>query len=181
MSNFDRMFDIVVGHEGELTVNTADCGNWTGGAIGAGTCRGTKYGISAAAYPDLDIAHLTLDSAKTLYRRDYWERIAGDQLPPALALLVFDSAINNGLARASRWLQQIAHVRQDGVIGQKTLDAINQLAASAGGIIDVCAEYQALRLIFMTSLPTWRSFGLGWARRLCRLPYEAVSAGYFDR
>ena len=32
-----------------------------------------------------------------------------------------------------------------------------------------------LFLAFMTSLPTWKTFGLGWARRLCRLPYEALA------
>ena len=71
MSNFDRMFDIVVGHEGGYTANPADRGNWTGGAIGSGTCRGTRFGISAAAYPGLDIANLTIDAAKALYQRDY--------------------------------------------------------------------------------------------------------------
>ena len=118
MSNFDRMFDIVVGHEGGFTANPADRGNWTGGVIGAGTCRGTRFGISAAAYPDLDIANLSLDAAKALYQRDYWQRIAGDRLPAALALLVFDAAINNGTGRAVRWLQQVAQVPQDGVIGR---------------------------------------------------------------
>jgi hypothetical protein len=66
MGNFDRVFDIVVGHEGGFTANPADCGNWTGGVIGTGTCRGTRFGISAAAYPDLDIANLSLDAAKAL-------------------------------------------------------------------------------------------------------------------
>ncbi len=181
MNNFDRMFDIVVGHEGGFTSNPADPGNWTGGAIGAGTCRGTRFGVSAAAYPDTDIANLTVDAAKALYRCDYWERIAGDRLPSALALLVFDAAINNGIGRAARWLQQIAHVPQDGAIGQKTLDAIGQLAARPGGVADLCTEFLVQRLMFMTSLTTWKTFGLGWARRLCRLPYDAADAGYLER
>jgi lysozyme family protein len=82
MSNFDRMFEIVAGHEGCLTAHPADPGNWTDGAVGAGICRGTKFGISAAAYPDLDIANLTLDAAKALYQRDYWQRIAGTVCQP---------------------------------------------------------------------------------------------------
>jgi hypothetical protein len=41
--------------------------------------------------------------------------------------------------------------------------------------VDVlCAEFQALRLLFMAALPSWRTFGLGWARRLCLLPYQAL-------
>ena len=181
MSNFDHMFDIVVGHEGGFTSNPADCGNWTGGAIGAGTCRGTKFGISAAAYPDLDIANLTPDAAKALYQRDYWQRIDGDRLPATLALLVFDAAVNNGTGRAVRWLQQVAQVPQDGVIGEQTVHAIDRTVARQGGIVDLCSEFLALRLVFMTSLPTWKTFGIGWARRLCRLPYEAADAGYLDR
>jgi lysozyme family protein len=181
MSNFDCIFTIVVGHEGGFTANPADPGNWTGGVIGAGACRGTRYGISAASYPDLDIANLELEKAKTLYRRDYWEQIGGDRLPPALALLVFDAAVNNGVSRAARWLQQLVYVPQDGEIGPQTLDAIGRFGTGPGGVADLCAEFLAQRLLFMTSLTTWKTFGLGWARRLCRLPYEAAAAGYLER
>jgi lysozyme family protein len=181
MSNFDRMFDIVVGHEGDFTANPADPGNWTGGTIGAGICRGTRFGISAAAYPDLDIANLSLDAAKALYQRDYWQRITGDRLPSAIALLVFDAAINNGTGRAVRWLQQVAQVRQDGVIGEQTLGAIERAVAEPDGVADVCVEYLAQRLMFMSSLATWKTFGIGWVRRLCRLPYEAANAGYLNQ
>ena len=174
MSNFDRLFDLVVSHEGCFTDNPADAGNWTGGRPGVGTCRGTMFGISAAAYPDMDIASSTRDQAKALYRRDYWDRIAGDQLPSALALLAFDAAINNGCDRAVRWLQQTAQVAQDGVIGPRTLDTIRLIGERPGGTTDLCVEFSAQRLIFMASLPTWKTFGLGWARRSCRLPYEVL-------
>ena len=110
MSDFDAIFDFVVGSEGGFTDNPADPGNWTGGKIGAGECRGTRFGISAGAYPELDIANLTLDAAKALYQRDYWDRIGGDRLPASIALLVFDAAINNGTGRAVRWLQQAVSV-----------------------------------------------------------------------
>ena len=174
MSNFDRMFDIVSGHEGGLNTSPADPGNWTGGAVGAGSCHGTKYGISAAAYPNLDIAGLTLDDAKAIYLRDYWERIAGEQLPPTLALLVFDAAVNNGVVRAARWLQEVAQVRQDGVVGPQTLDAVVEIGKTEAGLTDLCSEFLALRLAFMVALPNWRTCGSGWARRLSRLPFEAL-------
>jgi len=181
MSNFDRMFDIVVGHEGGFTSNPADPGNWTGGAVGSGVCRGTRFGISAAAYPDLDVANLTIDTAKELYQRDYWQRFAGDHLPPALALMAFDASVNNGTGRAIRWLQQLVNVSQDGIVGEATLHAIDQAATRPDGIANLCVEFLALRLLFMASLPTWKTFGLGWARRLCRLPFEAASVSYLAR
>ena len=43
MSGFDGIFDFVIGSEGGFTDNPADAGNWTGGRIGAGECRGTRF------------------------------------------------------------------------------------------------------------------------------------------
>jgi hypothetical protein len=33
----------------------------------------------------------------------------------------------------------------------------------------------AQRLAFMAALPTWKLFGLGWARRLCALPWQSLT------
>lgn len=172
MSAFERAFAVVVGHEGGFTADPADPGNWTGGACGVGVCRGTKFGISAAAYPGVDVAGLTLEEAGVLYRRDYWDRVRGDALPGPLALLVFDAAVNAGVGRAARWLQEAVGVAADGAVGPMTLAAVQGAAGAA-----VMAEFQARRLLFMAGLPTWRRFGAGWARRLCRLPYEAIGMG----
>jgi lysozyme family protein len=50
-----------------------------------------------------------------------------------------------------------------------------QRAAQTQGGAALCAEFLARRLSFMASLPTWRTFGLGWARRLCSLPYQSLT------
>ena len=47
-------------------------------------------------------------------------------------------------------------------------------SVAAGGVPVVCAEFQARRTMFMAALPTWNRFGLGWARRLCVLPYQSL-------
>ena len=167
--SFDRAFGIVVGQEGGYTQDPADPGNWTGGGPGRGACRGTRWGISAAAYPALDIAGLLLADARAIYRRDYWDRVGGDALPAPLALLVFDAAVNNGVGRAVRWLQGAAGVAADGVPGPVTLAAVRARPPLA-----LCAEVQAQRMVFMAALPAWPHFGLGWARRLCRLPFDAA-------
>ena len=167
MTPYERAFSIVIGHEGGYTANPNDPGNWTGGACGKGYCLGTKYGVSAASYPSRDIAKLTLDDARAIYKRDYWDRIGGDALPPRLALLVFDAAVNNGTSRAATWLQAAVGAAQDGRVGPATL-----AKARAADPIAACAEFLALRLHFMAGLTTWRTFGLGWARRLARLPFD---------
>ena len=174
MTTFDQAFKVVVGHEGGFTQDPRDPGNWTGGGTGQGVLRGTCWGISAASYPGLDIARLTVADAQAIYRRDYWDRVAGDQLPPPLALLVFDAAVNAGVGRAARWLQGAVGVDADGVIGPATLAAAQAAHVHPARGVDACAEFGARRLLFMAGLPTWRTFGPGWSRRLSRLPYEAM-------
>jgi len=155
MSTFDQAFALVIGHEGGFTNNPQDPGNWTGGAVGKGICSGTKFGVSAAAYPTISITDLTLAGAQSIYRRDYWEPIGGDSLAPPLALLAFDAAVNNGVSRSKAWLE---------------------LAEKHGGTgAAICGEFLAQRINFMAGLSTWRVFGLGWARRLAALPYESVT------
>lgn len=173
---FERALAIVVGLEGGYCDERADPGNWTGGHVGAGELRGTKFGISAAAYPTLDIANLALPQAADIYRHDYWDRVSADRLPPPLALLVFDAAVNNGVGRAVEWLQQSLGVATDGQLGPMTLAALDRAVATQGGAAP-CAEFQARRMAFMASLPTWPTFGLGWSRRLCTLPYQSLTMG----
>lgn len=178
MDAFGQAFAFVVGHEGGYGADPADPGNWTGGRCGIGECRGTNWGVSAAAYPQLDVRSLTRVQAEEIYRRDYWDRAGCGGLPPPLALLVFDAAVNNGVGRAARWLQAVLGVAQDGAVGPATLAA---LEARVGQGAALCAEFQAKRLIFMAGLPTWRTFGGGWARRLCALPFQAVQMSNADR
>ncbi len=172
MGTFERAFAVVVGEEGGYDATPADPGNWTGGAVGVGELRGTKFGISASSYPGLDISALGLSDAQAIYRRDYWNHVQCDALPPPLALLVFDAAVNNGVGQAVRWLQAAAGTDVDGILGPATMAAV---AAYSRGGAALCAEFQAQRLNFMAGLPTWRTFGLGWARRLCALPYESLT------
>jgi lysozyme family protein len=174
MSSFEQAFRVVVGLEGGYDNNRNDPGNWTGGCVGSGELRGTKFGISAAAYPTVDVERLTSSDAEAIYRRDYWDRVAADRLSPPLALLVFDAAVNNGPTRSAKWLQTVVGAAADGVVGDETLAAVAAFVSSHDATA-LCVEFMAQRLTFMAALPTWRWFGLGWARRLCSLPYQSIT------
>ena len=172
MDVFGYCFGIVVGEEGGLSMSASDPGNWTGGAIGRGKLVGTKYGISAAAFPTLNIAALTPAAAQAIYRTQYWARIVGDSLPATLALLAFDAAVNNGVGNAIRWLQSASGCAIDGVLGPQTMAAI--AARDAADADALMIEFQAQRLMFMSSLTNWQADGMGWSRRLCGLPFKAL-------
>ena len=185
---YTQAFGIVIGEEGGFGAEPADPGNWTSGIVGQGRCLGTKYGVDTASYADTlrrmppdvaasmpaSVAGLTLDQARAIYQHCYWALVSGDALPPPLALMVFDAAVNNGPARAARWLQAAVDAAVDGQIGPETLKAVAATASHEGGAA-LCAEYLAQRIAFMGSLPTWRTFGLGWSRRLAALPFKAMN------
>lgn len=84
----------------------------------------TNYGISKKAYPSLDIKNLTVDQAKDIYKRDYWNPCRCDNLPFSIALAVFDMAVNQGVTTAIKTLQDTFGVVADGIIGPMTLNAV---------------------------------------------------------
>lgn len=170
--NFDTAFERLIGHEGGFSDDPKDPGNWTGGRPGLGKLLGTKYGIAANTYPDLDIKALTLDQAKAIYRRDWWDKIHADQLPGAVAFQLWDFAVNAGITRAVISLQRAVGVADDGRLGPRTVAAVNAAPAP-----DVLARFNAERLEFYASLSTWQTYGKGWARRVAgNLRYAAVDA-----
>jgi len=122
--NFAAVMEEIFAHEGGLSMTPKDPGNWTGGKVGAGELRGTKYGIAAHAHPGVNIQALTKAEAREIYRRAYWQPIRGDDLRPGLDLVTMDPAVNSGVSRGVRWLQVGCGARQDGRMGPLTLSAM---------------------------------------------------------
>lgn len=161
MTTFDKAFDYVVGREGIYDDDPQDDGNWTGGKQGVGELKGTKYGISAAAYPNEDIENLTLDRAKAFYRHDYWDRVCGECWSSGLAIAMFDCAVNQGVGRAIQCLQRAVGVNDDGKIGPHTRDAVARLDP-----ITLVEYFQAERIIEYVQAARWERFKRGWMRRV---------------
>lgn len=106
---FAQALEFTLQREGKTSVDPADPGNWTGGKVGSGILKGTKYGISAAAFPDVDIQGLTQEAASRLYRLHYWTAPKFDQVAlsaPAVAARLFDLGVNTGTGTAARMLQR---------------------------------------------------------------------------
>ena len=162
--NFDQAFEKLLGHEGGYTDNPKDPGNWTGGKVSVGQLKGTKFGIAANTYPDLDIKNLTVEQAKAIYRRDFWDRVRADELPPRIRYAMFDATVNSGPGQAVRWLQRAVNVADDGKLGPITLRA-----AKSADQEQVLRRMLSQRLRFMASLSTWPAFSRGWARRIADL------------
>lgn len=155
---FDEIFDRLIGHEGGYVNHPSDPGGET------------NWGISKRAYPQLNIATLTRDDAKEIYRRDYWQRGRMGEFDAAIAYQVFDIAVNSGIGTAIRLLQRAVGTAPDGNLGEITLAKINAMSRT-----DVISRLIAERLDFWTALSTWPAFGKGWARRAANTLRDAAS------
>lgn len=166
---FETVFERVIGHEGAFQDHPGDRGNWTTGVVGKGDLKGTKYGISAASYPEEDIKNLSYDQAKLIYFVDWWEKMGMRWWPEAVSYQMFDAAINHGVVNANKMLQRAIHVRDDGVIGPKTLAKLREV-----NLNDLVMLFLAERLEFFTNIGTFQDYGKGWCRRIAKnLRYAA--------
>lgn len=156
--HFDRAVALVLELEGGFGDDPHDAGG------------ATKYGISQAAYPHLDIRSLTLAAAKAIYRRDYWDRYRCGELPWPLALVFFDGVVQFSPARPIRWMQAAVGATVDGMMGPATVAAANacaDLEAAARTIMTARGEYRTTR-------PNYPRFGKGWRARDRRVLAEAI-------
>jgi lysozyme family protein len=182
----DTAFALIMDAEGgaALSMVRSDPGNWTGGKVGSGSLRGTRYGISAAAFPSVNIGALTEAQAKSLFETKYWSAVRGDDLPGALALLAVDAAFNGG--HPIQWIQGAAGQEMDGDLGPITLAAVQRAFAGPDAGSAVLADVAASHLGYLAGLPTWTTFGarggepLGWSTRLTSMLVAAARLSTAD-
>lgn len=159
--NFPNCLAIVLKHEGGYVNDPHDPGGET------------NFGISKRAYPTENIKGMTKTRAAEIYRRDYWDAVAGDELPYGLDLVAFDAAVNSGVMRGSQWVQKAVMVEPDGRIGPITVKVARKLTqASLEQSITAAVR---LRLNFLASLKTWPRYKNGWTRRCEDVEFAALA------
>lgn len=155
--NFDDAFNLLLGHEGGYSNDPADPGGETMWGVTARVARSKGY---TGPMRDMPVAF----AKDKVYRPDYWDAVAAESLPPAVRYVVFDAAVNSGVVQAIKWLQRAVFADDDGIIGPKTLMAVNSSNPER-----LRAKFLAQRLRFMTDLKNWPNHGKGWARRIAAL------------
>lgn len=157
---FDSAFTLLMEFEGYLSDDADDAGGLT------------KYGISQRAYPDLDIRALTLDDARRIYRRDYFDKAHCGDLPADIATVVFDAAVNMGTHRAIQFLQRAVRVNDDGVYGPQT-KAATLAAIEYHGSESLVLDLLSYRALYygdiVAARGSQRKYLRGWMRRTYRL------------
>lgn len=155
--NFQKALAAVLVHEGGFVNHPQD----PGGMTNLGCTKAVWEEHCGHVVDEKAMRALTPADVAPLYKRKYWDKVQGDELPSGVDYLVFDAAINSGPGRAAKWLQACVGVEPDGGIGPKTLAAVR--ACNPKQLIE---DYTKRRLSFLMDLPTWDTFGRGWTRRV---------------
>lgn len=164
--NWDSCFAMVIKSEGGFVNNPKD----PGGMTNLGVTRTAWQGYLNRDVTEAEMRALTPEAVKPFYKALYWDRIKGDMLPPGVDYAAYDLAVNSGPHKAAQYLQEIAGVPVDGMIGPKSLEAIKSCNAeeTADAICD-------MRLDFLKKLSTFGTFGRGWTDRVGRVKAKAIS------
>ncbi len=164
-ANLDEALSLLLASEGGYVKDPADPGGATKFGITAATlsrARGSK--VTSA-----DVEGLTVDEARAIYSRLYWNAVEADNLPNGLDYAVFDAAVHSGPKQAVVWLQQCLGVVADGAMGPITLAAIK--TAELPVLID---GFSARRAEALKKLSGFSRFGRGWESRVERVKRDAL-------
>lgn len=132
----------------------------------------TKFGIAEKYNKNLtriQIMNLTKDQARQIYEKKYWIPSFSGKMDWPLCLVHFDTAIIAGPKRAAEFLQEALKVTVDGIIGIKTLQALEKANSKM-----IALRYLAIRKKYheTRSESQRKAFLNGWLNRVDLLRKE---------
>jgi lysozyme family protein len=161
MADFKTAFTFVLQHEdstcsGRVTVDA-------GGR--------TRFGIAEKFHPDLPEEFFTgpakdaLAEAAKIEERQYWDAMRlGEVENQNVANKLFDMGVNMGVRQAAVYAQRAARVTEDGVIGAKTLSALN--SADPIAFYQLLCELSAAHYRHVAAVNPAQAVNLaGWMKR----------------
>lgn len=162
--NWDEALKHILKYEGGYVNHKDD----PGGRTNLGVTQRVWEEWTGKPANEQEMRSLTPAMVSPLYKKRYWDAVRGDDLPSGVDLCVFDCAVNAGVGRASKFLQQAVGVTADGQIGPMTVAATTAKPAE-----EVIEAFCNLREAHYKSLSTFATFGKGWMNRLGAVEAES--------
>ena len=170
--NFSKALARVLVYEGGKSNNPRDPGGRTNKGITQITFN--AY-LREKNIPTADVYSITDQEVAEIYKIKFWDVMKCDDIPSGLDLSIMDAGVNSGPGQSGKWLQRALGDSFpgpiDGIIGSKTLQAVDDHGDVEGLIKGVCSR----RLAMLRALRTWPTFGAGWARRVANVQRTALS------
>lgn len=167
MADFNKYFPTLIKWEGtSFDIVPGDAGG------------ATKYGVILSEWKskgwdkdgdkDIDVEDLkliTMNDASIIAKTHYWDKLKADNIKnQSVAEFLVDFAYNCGVGTAAKKVQEIIGVQADGVIGNISLNAINN--ANQQDLFDkLKAKRRNYYLAIVARKPLQVKFLKGWLRR----------------
>ena len=154
--NFQKCLEMLLHHEGGFVNHPQDPGGMT------------NLGVTKAVYDKwigrestkTEMMDLKPDDVAPIYKKNYWDKVRGDDLPGGVDWCAFDWAVNSGSGRPAKAIQRAVGATPDGAIGPMTLQAVMNHEPQM-----IIENVFSQRQKFYESLRTFEHFGRGWTRR----------------
>ncbi len=141
-SNFNKVLPLLLEHEGGNDDDPRDPGGRT--SRGILQREWNEWRLTHPGLPS-DVWQAPQSQVEAIYKQKYWDALDADNLPSGVDYALFDYGVNSGVGRARQVQKQFSGVKDP-------VKLINL----------ICDQ----RLNYLEGLPTWPTFGKGWARRV---------------
>lgn len=173
MAEFEPAVEYVLENEGGFVDNPNDAGGATNYGLSLRYLRSFKFDID-------DIKNLTVDKAKEIYKSNFWDGSPFESIKyQILANYIFDMGVQHGIAQAIKLVQRslwavyrFSYIREclkdDGVMGSKTLDLLNKIDCTSTLPVIVAVRASYCRFLAEEN-PKNKEFLNGWLERCYRI------------
>lgn len=161
-ANFDMVLKSILVFEGGKDDDPVD----PGGRTNQGVIQRvyTAYRIRNGR-PNQDVFLMNNTERDEIYRTQYFDKVQFNELPPGVDMCIVDGAVNSGVSQSIKWVQRALGLTANGVLGEVTMQRIQDHPDHDKLIADICAR----RLAMLKQLRTFYRFGAGWTSRVNQL------------
>lgn len=175
MARLDILWPFIKSWEGGFVNHPADPGGATNTGVTISTWK--KQGYDKDGDGDIDVDDLRIiseEDARAIFRDNYWSRWKAAQIhDQSIANILVDWVWSSG-AYGIKIPQRMLGVKIDGIVGPKTLAALNsQIPYSF--FHELKEERRAYLERICVTTPTLKKFLKGWNRRLDGLKYGCLA------
>lgn len=174
MANIDKLAPFILRWEGGFVNDPVDKGGATNMGVTIGTWRSVGYDKDGDGDIDVDDLHLLdkEDVIERVLRPHYWNRWRADEiLNQSVANILVDWVWASGTHGIKR-PQRILGVTPDGIVGPKTLAAVNSMDP-----MELHFRIKNDRIKFIDEIcqrdPSQERFRKGWMNRINALVYQS--------
>lgn len=168
LSNYNDSFELLIKSEGGYVNNPKDPGGETN--LGVTKAAWSTY-LRRPVAPG-EMKALTKEVVKPFYKTEYWDKLQCDLLPVGIDYLVFDFAVNAGVAQCAKFLQRACGAVDDGVIGPGTMGKLATMRPRE--LIDsLSIQKRKFYNDIVARKPDQKIFLEGWLRRVDKTQFTA--------